>query len=99
MSSQTSIRLFFSRPGFCWSSRICRLRRIGRPASCRIDNWRVKAVRTFGLTPPMANARLLAVGALFRPRPSSCFLDGDLRDEVAHLPDRGLRFFLAGALR
>ena len=42
MSSQTSIRLFFRRPGFCCPSRIRRLRKIGRPASCRMDNWRVK---------------------------------------------------------
>ena len=55
ISSQTSIRLFFSTPGLDWLSRMRILRRMGKPASCRIDNWRVKVVRALDLTPPSAN--------------------------------------------
>ncbi len=58
ISSQTSIRLFLSGPAWHCASRIRRLRKIGKPASCRIESWRVKVVSTLLLTPPMANARL-----------------------------------------
>ena len=33
------------------------LRRIGRPASCKIESCRVNWVSTFDLTPPMAKPR------------------------------------------
>jgi len=48
---------FLSRPGFCMSARSLRLRRIGKPASWRIESWRVKSVRSLVLTPPIANDR------------------------------------------
>jgi len=53
ISSQTSISEFFNVPGFDWFSRILRLRKMGNPASCKIDNWRVKVVRTLPLTRPI----------------------------------------------
>ena len=37
-SSTTSMRAFLRMPGFIWCSRMRRLRRIGRPASCRVDS-------------------------------------------------------------
>lgn len=55
ISSTTSIRLFLSAPGLAWLSKIFRLRKIGNPASWRIDNWRVKVVRVLELTRPRAN--------------------------------------------
>ncbi len=42
MSSTTSPSEFLSTPGLHWPSRIFRLRRIGRPASCRVESCRVK---------------------------------------------------------
>ena len=73
ISSQTSIRLFLKRPGLLWFSRIRRLRKIGRPASCRIESCRVKAVRTLELTPPIAKARLRP-GLVFSEAAFFCFL-------------------------
>ena len=72
ISSQTSIRQFLKRPGLHCPSRIRRLRRIGRPASCRIENCRVNVVRALLLTPPMANDRgflpvFVGLGLLARP--------------------------------
>ena len=78
-------------------SRILRLRRIGRPASCRIESCRVKVVRSLVFTPPRAKV-LPGFAALRRRRPGLGLLDGDLRDEVAHLPDRRLGFVLVGGL-
>ncbi len=57
ISSHTSISEFFMRPGFCWFSRMRRLRRIGRPASCKMESCRVNVVSVLVLTPPMANER------------------------------------------
>src|SRR5262249_30815498 len=34
-------------------SRIFRLRRTGRPASCRVENWRVEGESTLPETPPV----------------------------------------------
>ena len=38
ISSQTSIKAFFSLPGFWLFSKIFKLRRIGKPASCRMES-------------------------------------------------------------
>ncbi len=54
ISSQTSISAFFMAPGGDCSWRIFRLRNMGNPASCNIDNWRVKVVNVLVLMPPMA---------------------------------------------
>ena len=46
----------------------------------------------------MAKRLALLLAAFFFGGRLAALLDGDLRDEVAHLPDRGLRLFLAGGL-
>ena len=79
-------------------ARIFRLRRMGRPASCRIESWRVKVVSVLRFDAAegegLALFCRLSSGAAWLP----ALLDGDLRDEVAHLPDRRLRLVLAGRL-
>src|SRR6185503_16898687 len=61
MPSQTSIRAFLRPPALACDSRILRLRRIGRPASCRMESWRVKAHRSFPLAPPSDRDRRLVL--------------------------------------
>ena len=51
-------------------------------------------VRTLLLTPPMAKPRFLPDLGLFGGG-LLLLLDGDLRDEVAHLANRRLGFFFA----
>src|SRR5262249_35548237 len=62
MSSTTSPREVLSTPGLHWPSRIFRLRRIGRPASCRVESWRVKVQSCLVEILPIVNA-------FFLPRP------------------------------
>ena len=97
ISSHESSSEFLSRPGFCCPSRIRRLRRIGRPASCRIESCRVNVVEILRLHAADGEAALLLAAW-----PSSAFLrrllDRDLRDEVAHLANRRLGFFFGRRL-
>ena len=45
----------------------------------------------------MAKVLPFFLAAFFSAAALAALLHGDLRDEVAHLPDRRLRFVLAGA--
>ena len=74
-------------------SRIFRLRRIGRPASWRMANWRVKVVRVLGLTPPRAKV-LPFLAAVFFGLALAGPLHGDLGDEQAPLADCSLGLVL-----
>ncbi len=62
MSSTMSWSEFFSTPGRHWPSRIFRLRRIGRPASCKVESCRVKVQSCLVEIRPIVNA-------FFRRRP------------------------------
>ena len=62
MSSTTSASEFFRTPGLHCPSRIFRLRRIGSPASCRVESWRVKVQSCLLEIRPMVND-------FFLPRP------------------------------
>ena len=58
--------VFLRRPGLgCWPSRIRRLRRIGRPASCRIESCRVKVVSTLRADAADGEAALLLAALAF----------------------------------
>ena len=96
IASQVSSSEYLSRPGLDCSARMRSERRIGRPASWRMESWRVNAVSCLDLTPPKTKPRFFLPPAGFGLLPA--LLDGDLRDEVPHLPDRGLRIFLGGGL-
>ena len=100
MSSMTSPSEFLSTPGLHWPSRILRLRRIGRPASCSVESWRVKVVSCLCETLPMVKdfflrrppgflAAAVALLAALLGGPL-----GDLGDEEALLADQLLGFFL-----
>ena len=59
MSSITSCSEFLSTPGLHWPSRILRLRKIGRPASCSVESWRVKVQSCLVEIRPIVNAFFL----------------------------------------
>ncbi len=46
---------------------------MGRPASCKIDNWRVKVVSVFELTPPIVKFLPLLAPAFFSAAPLRAF--------------------------
>ena len=56
----------------------------------------MKTVRTFDLTPPMTNGRFFLPVGVCSAAALAGLLDGDLRHEVAHLPNRRLRFGFVG---
>ena len=58
-SSATPPMIALSNPGRCCCSRICRLRKIGRPASWRVESWRVKLTSCLRGTPPIENGSFL----------------------------------------
>ena len=93
----TSSSEYLSRPGLGWPARIRRLRRIGRPASCRIESCRVNVVRSLAIRRRRRRSRASSWPPVGR-RPSCGLLGRDLRDEVAHLTNRRLGFFLGRGL-
>ena len=56
------------RPPLACPSRILKLRRIGKPASCRMDSCRVNAVRCLPRTLPMAKERFVCEPLRLLPR-------------------------------
>src|SRR5262245_61748940 len=76
MSSMTSPRAFLRTPGLHWPSRILRLRRMGRPASWRVESWRVKVQSCLFEMRPIVNDRffLRPLGRLAAALPPFCFL-------------------------
>ena len=60
-----------------------------------MESWRVKVVSVFELDAAEGEGLALFLAAFFSAAAFAALLDGDLRDEVAHLPDRRLRFLLA----
>ena len=87
---------FFKTPGLHWPSRIFRLRKIGRPASCKVESWRVNVQSCLVEILPIVNAFLRRSGPLLGrgPRLGLLRLLGDLGDEEPLLADQLLRFLL-----
>ena len=94
ISSQVSMSAFLSLPGLELCSKIRKLRRIGRPASCRMASCRVNAQMCWSYHPRSQRD----VSSFDRASLSLPLLHLNLGDEVAHLTYRGLRFFFVRRL-
>ena len=102
MSSTTSPSAFLSTPGLHWPSRILRLRRIGRPASWRVESWRVNVQSCLVEILPIVNDFFFRLPPFFAVGAALLRLGlgplGDLGDEEPLLADQLLRFFLGGGV-
>src|SRR6478609_9208753 len=69
ISSHVSSSEYLRRPPLACPAKIRRLRKIGKPASCKIESCRVNVVRSRDRTPPNTNPRFFlapAVSAFLR---------------------------------
>ena len=100
MSSTMSPREFLRTPGLHWPSRIFRLRKIGRPASCKVESCRVKIQSCLVLIRPIVNDFFFFRPPFFAEAPAWPFLGllGDLGDEESLLANELLRFLLSRSI-
>ena len=75
MSSTMSWSAFFKTPGLHWPSRIFRLRKIGRPASCKVESCRVKVQSCLVEILPIVNAFLRRFGPFLAEARVLAFFD------------------------
>src|SRR5436305_13538690 len=75
MSSTTSSSEFLSTPGLHWPWRIFRLRKIGRPASCKVESCRVKVQSCLVEILPIVNDFFLRRPPFFGAGPFFLALD------------------------